>query len=374
MYGSISRLWLFPMHGEVKVRNEGLRTRDGHLIEWFSRLGVDALHISSRPEPWPRLSIARARHRGPLPPAGAEWHSPQPLSLPSLPQRRRWWSDSASQLATWTEEAPDAVIAWNPFAVARIAAMSGPVPVLFDLLDDWTIHHQFAPIRGEVEQAYRAAFATAALVYANSPGTMRLAHRFGREDAHLLLNGVDPGRFSTASTATGRTTIGYAGKLSERLDLELIARAVTAMPDCRFVVAGPSYSRSVRRELRRMNGLELLGDVHYDEYPALLQSWDVGWVPHRVGEGGEIGGDVIKLYEYRAAGLPTFSTPLEGGGGELAGVRVAPRDELATQLEAFVEANARPRVGREPMSIPAGMTWSYKAQAMLDSLPAVSHV
>ena len=27
-----------PMHGEVKLRAEGLRTRDGHLLEWFASL------------------------------------------------------------------------------------------------------------------------------------------------------------------------------------------------------------------------------------------------------------------------------------------------------------------------------------------------
>ena len=28
----------YPMHGEIKVIKEGFRTRDGHLIQWFSRL------------------------------------------------------------------------------------------------------------------------------------------------------------------------------------------------------------------------------------------------------------------------------------------------------------------------------------------------
>src|SRR5581483_7656063 len=176
-------LWLFPMHGEVKIRNEGLRTRDGHLIEWFARLGVDALHVSSRPEPWPRVSVARARHRAPQLPAGAHWHSPELLRIPSLRRRRAWWSDSATRLGTWAEDDPDAAVVWNPFAVERVRSRSTTVPLLFDLLDDWTIHHQFAPVRAEVDQAYRLGFAGADLVFANSPGTLRLAQRYGRDDA-----------------------------------------------------------------------------------------------------------------------------------------------------------------------------------------------
>jgi glycosyltransferase involved in cell wall biosynthesis len=354
------------MHGEVKVRPEGARTRDGHLIEWFARLGIEDLHISSRPEPWPRLTITR-RHPLPQTLVNCSWESPQMLQVPTVRDRRRWWYRSHDRTVVWQGSPPDAAISWNPFAMSALATVKGQVPVALDLIDDWTDHHQFAPIKSEVEEAYRRAFDVADLVFANAEGTMRLAQRFGRTDARLILNGVDPEAFSSASAAEGPVTIGYAGKISERLDVDLIEHAVAALPDCRFVIAGLSNARVVSQALRRVPGLVMLGDVHYRDYSKLLTTWDIGWIPHRTGAGGEIGGDVIKLYEYRAAGLPTFMTPIEGAGRGLTGVRVAPPQQLVSQLIDFVLAADGKRILREPTLLPAEQTWRFKAKTILDA-------
>lgn len=363
----LTRLWAFPMHGEVKLRPEGFRTRDAHLCEWFVKLGVLDLHLASRPEPWPRLSLARGRHQAMPCPPQFRWHSPEILRVPSLSTRRSWWDRTKSLTPLWDEDIPDAAVVWNPFAFERIGSARTQVPVLFDLLDDWTIHHQFEPIRDAVEAAYTRAFAIADLVFANSEGTVRLAERFGRNDVTLMLNGVDPERFTTTSTASGRTTIGYAGKLSDRLDIDLIRRAVVAFPDCRFVIAGPFSNRQTRVALRSITSLELVGDVPYSAYPDLLASWDLAWVPHRTGD-GEIGGDVIKMYEYRAAGLPTFSTPIEGAGRGLDGVRVAAGADLLQEIAAIISQSDHPRITREVTQIPPGMTWRMKAESMLTAL------
>jgi hypothetical protein len=116
----------------------------------------------------------------------------------------------------------------------------------------------------------------------------------------------------------------------------------------------------------------LLGDVHYRNYPRLLSTWDIGWIPHRTGSEGEIGGDVIKLYEYRAAGLPTFMTPIEGAGRGLPGVRVYRAAELASVLAEFVQCQLGSRIPREPTVIPQQLTWRSKATTMLADLAAMS--
>jgi len=356
------------MHGEIKLRAEGVRTRDGHLMEWFSRLGVDEMHVSSRPEPWPRRSWHRARHPLPLGSSAFRWHSPQVLQGVLSTDRRTWWEKSSRSTAVWGSTTPDAAISWNPFAAAAIGETKRKPPLALDLIDDWTNHHQFAGICDSVAEAYRRSFEIADLVFANSEGTMRLARRFGRDDAQLILNGVDPDRFSAESAASGPTTIGYAGKISERIDVQLIRRAVEALPQCRFEIAGQGISRAVVNTLRRIPGLALLGDIHYRDYPRLLSTWDIGWIPHRIGAEGEIGGDVIKLYEYRAAGLPTFMTPIEGAGRGLSGVRIHTASDLVTALVKFVGANNAERIPREPTSIPTEMTWQSKAGLLLDAL------
>ena len=368
----VRRLWLFPMHGEVKLRAEGARTRDGHLSEWFAKLGVDDIHVSSRPEPWPRRSWKRARHDPPPSCASCVWLSPQIMRGVSRRDRRVWWEKSSHRTEVWQDDdVPDGAVSWNPFAAQSIARAPRRVPLVLDLIDDWTSHHQFVGIRDAAERAYERSFALADVVFANSEGTLRLAQRFGRSDARLLLNGVDPQRFSSVSTAAGPTTIGYAGKISERIDVDLVRAAVAALPECKFVIAGLSNARAVSKALRGIRGLTLLGDVHYQDYAKLLSSWDIGWIPHRTGSEGEIGGDVIKLYEYRATGLPTFMTPIEGAGRGLTGVRVLPSRELVPDLVDFVRRQADNRVPRESTAIPAEMTWQNKAALILDTLEAL---
>jgi glycosyltransferase involved in cell wall biosynthesis len=352
---------LFPMHGEVKLRNEGIRTRDGHLIEWLSRLSDARIDVISRAEPWPRLTLARSRR--PRPPFSDHvvLTSPEPKVWPMrfAGTRRVWWSESVRWVPPVSPKS--SVMFWNPIAAGAIAERGHAGLFIVDLLDDWTIHPLFAPIRDVVAAAYRSALARADVVTANAEGTVELARRYGRDDVVLITNGVDPERFSAKSAAAGtRTVVGYAGKIGSRLDIALIENVATAYPEVSFVFAGPVMERCVGASLKRISNVALVGDVHYDEYADLLRHWDVAWVPHRVGE-GEIGGDVIKTYEYRASGLPTISTPVMGAG-RLSGVRVVDAHEIVGALAALLGEG--PRVAREPTTIPAEHTWAHKARVL----------
>jgi hypothetical protein len=256
------------------------------------------------------------------------------------------------------------VIVWNPLAGAHLVScldQSHP-EILFDLLDDWTIHPLFESIRSEVRDAYAFLMKEADRVTANSEGTIALASRHGRKDAILIPNGCDVGSFSDKSRALGPITIGYGGKLGFRIDTELVMRAASSLPQARFVFAGPVLDSSIREMLRGSANIAYLGDLVYHDYVQELTRWDVAWIPHRVGH-GEVGGDVIKQYEYRAAGLPTFSTPLIGMHRSLPGVRVIPSPEMVGAIQRFV--SGLDRVPREPIDMPTECTWSHKAGEML---------
>lgn len=349
------------------MRAEGLRTRDGHLLEWFCRHRPQAVvSVHSRPEPWPRLTLAR-RSDVHLP-EGLRLLSPQPLVVPSPRDRRRWWISSLRYRVPWADRGP--AVVWNPFeAAAAIVRHEVAGPLIFDLLDDWSVHRAFTSIRTELEDAYRAVFARADYVTANSEGTLALARRFGRADAELLANGVDPDRFALPPTPTGRFTVGYGGKIGFRLDTEIVLATARALPDVDFEFAGPILDREVGRELKVAPNVRLLGDVRYDRYPQVLRRWDVAWAPHRLGE-HEVGGDLIKLYEYRAAGLPTFSTKVIGWERAVAGVRAIDSDRFVEAVVDYVRTTAHP-VPREPIDLPASLTWSAKARRLLTLMEVV---
>lgn len=370
--GSETDLIALPMHGEVKLRNEGYRTRDGHILEWIERLrpGLDVT-VRSRPEPFPRVSLARRNGR-----VNPEWtwQSPQPITLPPLKTRRRWWVKSLD----FEPKAPvttKSVLIWNPIAGADLLdRVIRADRVVVDLLDDWSIHIAFQPIRSEVESAYAKLFARADAITANSEGTVALAARFGHE-AELITNGCDPDRFAAAGDRRSGTQpiVGYVGKLSERLDVELVEATARALPEVRFEIHGPYAvaAKDTVRQIQRLDRLpnvDLGGNIPYEELPERIASWDVGWVPHRVGA-GEVGGDVMKIYEYRAAGLPAVMTPVIGSDRALPGVEVAAdANAMVEEISRTLGPPGSPRPARVPIDLPAATTWQYKTERILNLL------
>lgn len=359
----------FPMHGYHKMLDEGFRTRDAHLIEWLANyVKPDGMvEVLSRPEP--KILSLRRRFRsdfGSTDNRNLDDHSSTTWRLPHPFERRRWWVDSARHynLPRAPRSAP--AIIWNPFvAVSNVsdAVFNNERRTVADLLDDWTVHYAFARIRSQVEDAYRRLFARVDHVTANSEGTAELARRLGRTDVELITNGVDPERFDTTSAATGPMTVGYVGKIGHRLDLDLVCTAASALREVNFVFAGPILDPGYRAPLERQPNITLLGDVHYEDVPSLLRTFDIGWVPHKVGE-FEIGGDILKTYEYRAAGLPVLTTPVRGAGKRgLAAVQVAEARDHPKFLQAL--AKGGPRVERDPTPIPIEHTWEAKARRLL---------
>lgn len=357
-------LTVFPMHGQRKLLREGYRTRDGHLIEWFGSLlmGEGQVEVRSRPEPMALRWQGKARRA--IAPNTVALDS-FTLRFPSpLASRQRWWVDSSRHYRAIAGARERLLVTWNPtIALSNIWPSVRQGRLHVDLLDDWTNHYAFASIRKELVRAYGVLFESAHSITANSEATLELARRYGRSDAQLLLNGCDPERFSQQSRASGPLTVGYVGKIGRRLDLEGILRTVRSCPSMRFVFAGPVLDREYRAPLRAEPNVRLLGDVHYDSVPALLQTFDIGWVPHGLNE-KEVGGDVLKTYEYCAAGLPVLSTPVLGAGKRGIGqVEVLPISSHSSWLHAQPLVNGR--VCRSINVIPHEVTWRSKAETVL---------
>jgi glycosyltransferase involved in cell wall biosynthesis len=235
---------------------------------------------------------------------------------------------------------------------------------VFDSLDNWLIHPVLRRHTADAEAAYGAILPRADHVVVSGAASARVLARW-RQDIEVVPNGVDPAVFRSDAPRPvdmpASPVVGYAGKLADRIDDELVAAAADALPAVQFVFVGPILDASAVRAMRRRTNVQLLGDRPYDQLPAYMRAFDVAWIPHRVGE-GETGGDPIKLYEYWAADRQVVSTRIDGSAAwEPQAHLVSDSKEAAAAISGILEGS----LPSLPTTIPPGRTWDEIAARLL---------
>lgn len=128
----------------------------------------------------------------------------------------------------------------------------------------------------------------------------------------------------------------FAGALSDyKIDWELLATVIRALPDWGFLIVGPLGDETAMEGWRAVDGLQscrLLGHRPYDQLPSYFAAADVGLIPYRLSEHTAAVWP-LKLVEYLAAGLSVVATPLD----TLRRRRDLPF-EIAADPEAFANA------------------------------------
>jgi glycosyltransferase involved in cell wall biosynthesis len=183
-----------------------------------------------------------------------------------------------------------------------------------------------------------------------------------RPDAHVVPNGVANRRFASAvpdprlADLAGPIAV-LVGTVDDRVEEQLL-HAVAA-GGVTVVVAGPVSNR------RLPDGAVTLGPVEPDEVPGILAAADVGLVPYRT----TWPGDVLKTYEYLAAGLPVVATrlPCLAADTALAGLitTVDPGDFAAAVL-AEVTTGDRSALAAQRRAAAAEHDWSRRLDQLID--------
>lgn len=138
----------------------------------------------------------------------------------------------------------------------------------------------------------------------------------------LITNGVDIKHFrrrrdtSALSTRfrhiceTGKPIIGYYGALASWLDYRLIEHLAQDRPQYEIVLIGPDYDASCRSMQReRVDNLNLIPPVNYDELPSYAAWFDVCFIPFLLNDITN-STSPLKLFEYMALGKPIVSTAI----------------------------------------------------------------
>jgi glycosyltransferase involved in cell wall biosynthesis len=178
--------------------------------------------------------------------------------------------------------------------------------------EDITLIPDVAPsfLRMEKELIERAD-----VVLAHSRTLIESYRKLSRREIVFFPNAVDIDFFRAAPSAPPEEYRAIPppravvlGGLSNPLlfDQDLIAHLARVLPDVSFVLIGRIYADVSK--LRGLPNVHLLGPRPHASVPAYLKSANAGIVPYRKCVHSErVGGDMLKLFEYAACGLPIVS-------------------------------------------------------------------
>lgn len=330
-------LIIVPFHDWRKSESEGFRTRDVHLINAFAKLPqVKKVLVVNRPLTWLELYYKNYQRE---------------LKGKSILQRKKFklteineklfvadcfssdWFGALKDRQKWFFKAygskhyqdflhlclerlgmdDPVLITQNVFAYQF--SISFPARrKLFDAWDNFMKFPAYKAIRSELTAAYQMSGENIIRWTTNSIENQELFKReYGVKKIEVIKNGLNISFVSTDLPIPEDLRdipgpiIGFGGKLSYLVDVELVNRITADHPNASFVFVGQILAKDVYASIVKRPNVHFLGDKHYSEYPAYVKAFDICIVPYRINE-GQHGGDSLKAYEYLSTGKKVVGT------------------------------------------------------------------
>ncbi|MDQ4061394.1 MAG: glycosyltransferase, partial [Pseudomonadota bacterium] len=202
---------------------------------------------------------------------------------------------------------------YTPMAMAFTEHLE-PDLCIYDCMDELSAF-RFAPPALRTLEA--KLLARADLVFTGGQSLYE-AKRGRHPNIHAFPSSIDTAHFAKARRTGGRgpddqaalprPRLGFFGVIDERMDLDLVGRLAELRPDWQLVMVGPVVKIDPATLPRRPN-VHWLGGKTYDELPAYLAGWDLGFMPFALNESTRYISPT-KTPEFLAAGVPVVSTPI----------------------------------------------------------------
>lgn len=384
---------IIPFHDCKKWLSEGFRTRDAHLFEQFQKNpNVGKILVVNRPVSLAEQLVQRKSWRtkyGEVFAKGKKWELRKITEnvfnidffdwdfFRVLKERKGWWFSAFNkkhvlkglrEALAVLEMKNTALFLENPMAVGVAQHLKFDV-FAFDAIDNWLCHPQMKEFRGIVEKNYKYVNDNADVIFTVSENLKQVFP--SNKNVKWVSNGVDSDFFEKAFRDSEKiNVVGYAGKIQERVDFDLIEECLKAFPNTKFQILGPAFSQKERIAVldKSFANIEFLGDIHYSKLPEYMQEWGVAIIPHKV-DSFTASMNPLKLYEYLAAGKPVVSTGVAGVGKE-----ISPFVYTATSSREFISLLEKVLhgVGVSPKkiaeSIPADYLWQNRANIIANTI------
>ena len=327
---------IIPFHDMKKWEQEGYRTRDAHLYQHFIKnKNINKILIVNRPISFAELLVKRKKWNISI----AEKIEYSGLNkclskindktwcldilLPDffkvVIQRKAWWYtafqdkrvlDEINTAQKYIGIENSVVLLQNPMAVGIVNNVEYDV-LAFDAIDNWLEHPQMNRYNSIISKNYNLIDNTADIIFTVSKDLKKLFQR--NEHVYWIPNGDDKNFFACDERRKQQFTIGYVGKIQDRLDLNLIERCAKEFPKLEFEFAGPVYSQKseILRIEKQYDNIHFIGNVEYEKLPQLLARYSIAIIPHKIDDFTN-SMNPLKLYEYLAAGKPVITMAVAG--------------------------------------------------------------
>lgn len=334
-------LVFLPLHDWKKCEAEGFRTRDAHLLKEFDKHpSVGKILVVDRPITLPEIVIKRRPLKTKT---GTVIYKKGPIFVSRLTgkiyaldlfdfdlikpliRKRRWWQHSFEKPSTFAAVKSvlqivgfDRPVLWTATPLTHKIMNELDVELrVFDAIDNWLAHPQAGDVRSQVKIGYEKMRTNADIIFTNSLSLKTFLSK-ERDNTFFVSNGIDKEFFSLDFLPLPddlkkikKPVVGYAGKIQERLDVDLVNFLTKSLPDVSFVFIGQIVDKKWFKKINKENNFFYLGDKKYEDLPAYLEKFDVCIMPHKISELTE-SMNPLKTYEYIASGKPVVSTKVSG--------------------------------------------------------------
>jgi glycosyltransferase involved in cell wall biosynthesis len=287
------------------------------------------------------------------------------------------------QHAEWVREVlrlegigPRPVVFWayptNSF-FPPVADLLAPDVIVADVVDDnRTWYTPGDPVLDLVEQNYAEVLGRADIVLANCQPVATSMQQF-TEHVEVIGNACElpdragPGPRPPELRDVRGPIIGYAGNLSDRIDIDLLRSLAQMRSDWTFVFLGSAHLDRSALTLAELPNVLFIGTEPYEQAREIIRHFDVGLIPH-IDNAMTRSMNPLKAYVYCSLGVPIVSAPV-ANLEELAEFITIARgpSEFVEAIEAALRSQrpAPDRTSLRPHS------WSVRVDRVLELIDGV---
>ena len=335
---------IVPFHDWRKIILEGFRTRDAHFIEHLNNNSSDVKVVINRPTTLVEILLKRKPNliKGTVIYSksnfklyevsknfyvidfvsnnifgqvlnGYKWF----ISQYENPKYINFINESLSKLGINDDYF---LLNQNIFA-SKLSKSLKPKKSVFDAWDNFAKFNVYSKIKEEIFSAYKDYAKICDFWITNSNDNIRdFSKAYQPKQLILIKNGVDVSRFANNTQAEipedmkniPRPIVGFGGKITHLLDVDLINKTMKQTKNASFVFVGQILDKQVFNSIDKLDNFYYLGDKHYEIYPNYVKNFDICTVPYVVDEDKKSGANSIKVYEYLATTKKVVGTDSNG--------------------------------------------------------------